>query len=67
MNIGGCASLETRDGRLVTVRINLIGLVGRLQNLRDLIRLQHRGDVVVLPVHMDPVEPVGLQSQVDLK
>ena len=35
MNIGGCASLERRDGRLVTVRTNLIGLVDRKQSTRD--------------------------------
>jgi hypothetical protein len=35
MNIGGCAPLETRDGRLVPVRTNLIGLVDRKQSTRD--------------------------------
>jgi len=35
MNIGGCASLETRDGKLVPVRTNLIGLVDREQSTRD--------------------------------
>jgi hypothetical protein len=29
INIDGCASLETRDGRLVAIRTNLIGLVDR--------------------------------------
>jgi hypothetical protein len=35
MNIRGCASLETQDGRLVAVRTNLIGLVDRKQSTRD--------------------------------
>jgi len=35
MNIGGCASLETRDGKLVPVRTNLIGIVDRKQSTRD--------------------------------
>ncbi len=30
-----CASLDTHDGRLVAVRANLIGLVGRKQSTRD--------------------------------
>jgi hypothetical protein len=35
MNIGGCASLETRDGRHVAVRTNLMDLVNRKQITRD--------------------------------
>ncbi len=35
MNIGGCASLETRDGRHVAVRTNLMDLVDRKQITRD--------------------------------
>ncbi len=35
INIRGCAPLETRDGRLVAVRANLIGLVDRKQSTRD--------------------------------
>jgi hypothetical protein len=35
MNMGRCASMETRDGRLVVVRTNLIGLVDRKQSTRD--------------------------------
>ena len=32
MNIGGCALMETRDGRLVAFLTNLIGLVDRKQS-----------------------------------
>jgi hypothetical protein len=35
MNIGGCASLETRDGRHVAVRTNLMDLVDRKQITHD--------------------------------
>ena len=35
MNIRGCASLETRDGRLMAVRTNLISLAHRKQSTRD--------------------------------
>jgi hypothetical protein len=35
MNIGGCASLETRDGSHVAVRTNLMDLVDRKQIIRD--------------------------------
>ncbi len=35
MNIGGCASLETRDGRHVAVRTNLMDLVDHKQITRD--------------------------------
>ncbi len=35
MNIGGCASLETRDGRHAAVRTNLMDLVDRKQITRD--------------------------------
>ena len=35
MNIGGCASLETRDGRHVAVRTSLMDLVDRKQITHD--------------------------------
>ena len=35
MNIGPCAPLETRDGRPVAVRADLISLVARKQSTRD--------------------------------
>jgi hypothetical protein len=35
MNIGGCVSLETRDGRHVAIRANLMDLVDRKQITRD--------------------------------
>lgn len=35
MNIGGCALMETRGGRLVAVCTKLIGLVDRELNMRD--------------------------------
>jgi hypothetical protein len=35
MNIGGCASMETQDRRLVAVRTTLIGLVDRKHSTRD--------------------------------
>jgi hypothetical protein len=52
MNIGGCASLETRDGRHGAVRTNLMDLVDRKQITHDWIRQQHQLDVVTLSVLM---------------
>jgi hypothetical protein len=51
INIGGCALLETRDGRVVAVPIKSTGLVDREQSTLDRIRPQHQVDVVVLSIH----------------
>ena len=63
MNIGDCASLETRCGSLIAIRINLVGFVNRKQRTGDRIRKQHQGCVVILSVPMAVLDP----AECDLK
>jgi hypothetical protein len=65
MNIGDCASFETRCGSLVAVRINFVGPVNRKQGTRDGIRKQHQGCVMILSIPMAVVDPAERDGKRD--